>query len=70
MAAPHIAGVCALIQAARPNLTVDQVINELTRGSVAHVSQGRVCSGRSEVDRPNFHVGFGRADAPNSVNPA
>lgn len=67
MAAPHVAGVSCLLFSARPNLSVDQAINALTGGSLAHASQGRACSGRSEADRPNFHVGHGRLDAVNAV---
>lgn len=67
MAAPHVAGVVALMRSARPALSVQQIIDELTRGSLPHASQGRECSGRSEAVRPNFHVGHGRADAVNSV---
>lgn len=68
MAAPHVAGVAALIISDRPNLSVYGVINALTTGALPHTSQGRVCSGRSEDDRPNFHVGYGCAYAVNSIS--
>lgn len=68
MAAPHITGVVALILATRPGLSVEQVEYELISGAVPHFSQNRICGALSENDIPNFHVGFGRADAFNSVN--
>jgi len=63
MAAPHAAGVAALILSTRPGLSVVQVENALAQGTVAHASQGRTCSGVSEAQRPNFHTGAGRIDA-------
>lgn len=67
MSAPHITGVIALILAARPGLSVDQVQFYLTLGAVPHASQDRVCNGVSENVLPNYHVGYGRVNAYNSA---
>lgn len=67
MAAPHVTGTVALILSARPHLTIDQVESAITGGAISHVSQGRVCGGRSESQRPNFHTGYGQLNAENSA---
>lgn len=63
MSAPHIAGSVALILSNRSYLNVNQMDLVLALGSVPHESQGRECSGVTEDQRPNFHVGAGRIDA-------
>ncbi|KAJ6649697.1 Bacillopeptidase F [Pseudolycoriella hygida] len=67
MAAPHVAGVAALILSNRPYLSVDEVVNALKTGAAPHTPLGRVCFERSDNQRPNFHVGYGRVDAVNSA---
>lgn len=68
MAAPHVAGVVALLFTRNPAITVPQVEEALRRGGVPHATTGTTCSGIPENVFPNHHVGYGRINALNAVN--
>lgn len=68
MAAPHVAGVVALLFSRNQAITVPQVEEALRRGGVPHAVTGTVCGGIPENVFPNHHVGYGRINAINAVN--
>ncbi len=68
MAAPHVAGVVALLFSRRPAISVPQVEQALRLGAVPHAVTGTVCGGIPENVFPNHHVGYGRINALNAVN--
>ncbi len=70
MATPHVSGLLALLRSAFPNLTPEEAQNKVTAGAVAHSSTGsRICDGIRENIRPNYHVGYGRINATNTLAP-
>lgn len=68
MAAPHAAGLAALIRRGRPNYTAAQVRAALVRGVVGIQPSGRTCVGVPDSTRPNHHVGAGISSAPAALN--
>lgn len=66
MAAPHVAGVVALMMSAKPSLKGNPaLVAQLLRQSVvsASVSFSQTCGGTTSGVRPNHMVGYGRVDA-------
>ncbi|MDP8904628.1 MAG: S8 family serine peptidase [Chloroflexota bacterium] len=67
MAAPHVAGVVALLWSARPHLVRDipatrTALLRSANGAVT-VSPNQTCGGRSSTSIPNNSFGYGRVDA-------
>lgn len=65
MAAPHAAGVAALLLGASPNMTFSDVQSAL-RSSASHaslVSANRTCGNTTDTEFPNNVFGYGRIDA-------
>jgi len=67
MAAPHAAGLVALILQAQPNLDVDQVLAALQNGAQAINPGGQTCGGIPDSVRPNNQVGAGLISAPAAI---
>lgn len=65
MAAPHAAGVAALLLSAQPNMTFDQVRSalEVSANHTSLVSATRTCGNTSDTEFPNNIFGYGRVDA-------
>lgn len=70
MAAPHAAGIAALIRSQHQDYSAARTRASLVRGVVAIQPSGRTCSGTPDSVRPNHHVGAGRSSAPAAVAPA
>ncbi|KAJ6635652.1 Bacillopeptidase F [Pseudolycoriella hygida] len=67
MAAPHGAGIAALIRNRNPSYNTNQVRAALIRGVRAITPSGRTCAGVPDSVRPNHHVGAGLSDASTAV---
>jgi subtilisin family serine protease len=65
MAAPHAAGVAALLLGAQPNMTFDEVRSalEASANRTSLVSASRTCGNTSDSEFPNNIFGYGRVDA-------
>jgi len=63
MAAPHAAGVFAVLLSQRPTLTVDQALAIVRATAIQVPPQGRTCAGVPDSARPNHHHGSGRVSA-------
>jgi serine protease AprX len=72
MAAPHIAGVAALLMSARPDLigNVDELENLMENTAVPRYATSPYCGGENGSTRPNNFYGWGRVDALAAVNAA
>jgi len=71
MACPHTAGATALLLAYNPDLTFDQVMGFLSKGTDTEiVSSGRSCEGIPDHQMPNHHFGSGRLNAFKSLQGA
>lgn len=72
MAAPHVAGVVALLWSARPNLVrnialTKQILQSTANPAVTLVS-AQTCGGTPSTQIPNNSFGYGRVDALNAYN--
>lgn len=70
-AAPHVAGIVALMLSANPALTYEQVRSKLlaTTDTADLVSTGDVCGKVADTVFPNNHFGYGRVNAQRAVSP-
>ena len=70
MAAPHVAGLAALMISARPNLAgnVDEIENLIEGSAVPLIPSNQECGGISDQQVPNNTFGWGRIDALTAVN--
>ena len=64
MAAPHVAGVVALLLSKQPNVSVSDVRKCIRDGALPTKSKAKRCDGLSDNKFPNFHAGYGRVSAP------
>jgi subtilisin family serine protease len=68
MAAPHVAGVTALLLSRNRNLTYAQVSNALTSTTMKNVNPtGRNCGGVNESNYPNNAAGAGVVNAQGAL---
>lgn len=71
MAAPHVAGVIALLLASDPSASAGELFAALTRSSVRDLGPppgSEACGGRAYDEFPNAIYGHGRVDAEGAVN--
>jgi subtilisin family serine protease len=66
MACPHVAGLVALMMSKNPELNFDDIKDALQKGVVTQGLRGpgEECGGKSANEFPNYHFGYGRSDAP------
>ena len=67
MAAPHVAGVVALLLSKKPNVSVTEVRKCIRDGAVPTKSNAQSCGGLPDDKFPNFHAGYGRVSAPEAL---
>lgn len=71
MAAPHTAGLVALLLAARPDLRGDvETIESLVRYGATELTSSQGCGGDSATAVPNNVYGYGRIDALTTIRMA
>jgi len=64
MAAPHVAGLVALLRSRKPDLTYAQIQTALESSAARELLfTGEVCFGVPDNQWPNYKYGFGRIDA-------
>ena len=64
MAAPHVAGVIALLISANPSLAGDvDAIEAILRDTAVPLTSSQGCGGDGPTDVPNHVYGYGRIDA-------
>ncbi|GAB9475688.1 hypothetical protein Gpo141_00012772, partial [Globisporangium polare] len=65
MATPHVAGVIALLLAAKPTLTIAQVTSAVKKGvdTTTLAASGYTCGSTSDSTYPNNQYGAGRINA-------
>jgi serine protease AprX len=72
MAAPHVAGVVALLWSARPqllrNIAATKTVLQNTANPAVTVATPQTCGGTSSTQIPNNSFGYGRVDALAAVN--
>jgi subtilisin family serine protease len=72
MAAPHVAGVVALLWSARPqlarNIAATRSVLQNTANAAVTVSPAQTCGGTDSTQIPNNSFGYGRVDALAAVN--
>ncbi|TMW69609.1 hypothetical protein Poli38472_001765 [Pythium oligandrum] len=69
MATPHVSGVVALLLAAKPGLTYDQVKDALIKNvdTATLKAAGQTCGGTKDGVFPNNNFGYGRLNALKTV---
>jgi subtilisin family serine protease len=71
MAAPHVAGVAALMMSANPALRGQPaVVESLMRRTAVPLTGGNPCGGEAQDAVPNYRYGYGRVDALAAVTAA
>jgi hypothetical protein len=67
MAAPHVAGITALLRQVDPDITMDEILMALTATAVTDldIKNGTWCG--AGPDFPNYVFGYGRIDALSAV---
>ncbi len=71
MAAPHVAGLAALLISARPDLAgKPDLIETLIEQNAVHLTSNELCGGVSGQSIPNNTFGWGRIDALKTVQAA
>jgi uncharacterized repeat protein (TIGR01451 family) len=69
MAAPHVAGMAALLISARPSLAGDvDALEALIMNSAVQRTTSQLCGGISGTQVPNNTYGYGRVDAMQAVS--
>ena len=64
MAAPHVAGVVALLLSKEPTLSVTDVRTCIRDGALPTKSNAKSCGDLPDDKFPNFHAGYGRVSVP------
>src|SRR5439155_13788217 len=72
MAAPHVAGVVALLWSASPwlvrNIAPTKTVLQNTANPAVTVAAAQTCGGRTSSQIPNNSFGYGRIDALAAIN--
>ncbi|KAF0705550.1 hypothetical protein AaE_014468, partial [Aphanomyces astaci] len=69
MATPHVTGAVALILAAKPGVTYDQIYKAFisTTDTVSLTPTNQTCGGVSELQYPNNVYGYGRLNIERAI---